>query len=126
MGSRIELTEELLGEIERLASRGLTCDEIARSLGIARSSFFAKKRASKEFREAFLRGRAQAKEVLTNVLFDLAKSGNVAAGIFLCKAMFGMRDHGPATPEDGETEEVKPGAIVYRLPAPEKESNADD
>lgn len=72
-------------EVEKLASRGLTQEQIVDSLGISVQTFINRKKANIELMEAIKRGRASGLKEVTNALFDAAISGNVAAQIFFLK-----------------------------------------
>ncbi len=84
-----------LDEVEKLASHGLTYDQIAAKLGIGSSTLYKKKRELIEFTEAIKKGKASGIGRVANKLFDMAMEGNVTAAIFLLKARAGWRDQGP-------------------------------
>lgn len=56
--------------VERLASIFATVDEIATALGVSRATFMARKSASKEIKEAVLRGRRAGRMTLRRRLFE--------------------------------------------------------
>ena len=72
-------------KVEKLASRGLTQEQICLSLGISVQTMITRKKADVELMEAINRGRAQGVKEITNALFESATSGNVAAQIFYLK-----------------------------------------
>lgn len=72
-------------QVEILASRGLTLEQISNSLGIATSTLCLRKSEEAELSEAIKRGRATGIKMVSNALFESAMSGNVAAQIFFLK-----------------------------------------
>lgn len=82
MGNRIVFD---LKQVEELAGRGLTYEQIALALGIHVSTLHARKAADSEIFEAIQRGRAKGIESVSNALFENAMSGNVTAQIFFLK-----------------------------------------
>ena len=81
----IQITEEICRKAERFAANGLTMRQIAYSLGMGHSSFYEKQKEFPEFKEAIEVGRAKGIAVISNALFETAKTGNVAAQIFYLK-----------------------------------------
>ena len=96
MGHKIEFDLE---EVERLASFGLTLDQVALALGIAQSTLYAKKAENTEFSEAIKRGQAKGIHAVANKLFDNAMGGNVTAQLFYLKARAQWRDTPPPEKE---------------------------
>lgn len=79
-------TPEILVKIENLAARGLILEQIAMSIGIARSTLCAKKAGDfPEIQEAIDRGKAKGVATVTNALFEKAKKGDNTAMIFFLK-----------------------------------------
>lgn len=68
----IEITEELCNQARELASKGLTLEQIATSLGMGESTVYRKKGEFSEFREAIEGGQAQGIATVTNSLFERA------------------------------------------------------
>jgi hypothetical protein len=81
-----------LTEVEGLARRGLTQEQIAYSLGIAPSTLYAKKKAFSEFSEAIKRGQAKGITAVASKIYEDALAGNTVAGIFYLKARGKWRD----------------------------------
>ena len=79
-----------LAEVERLAGLGLTQEEIALSLGIAVRTLHGRKAENADFAGAIKKGKAQANGLVSNVLFNLCKSGNVTAIIWYEKTRRGL------------------------------------
>ncbi len=65
--------------VERLASQGLSQNEICASLGISPDTLMRRKRDSATLAEAFGKGREKARAVISSRLFELAAGGNVSA-----------------------------------------------
>jgi hypothetical protein len=81
-----------LDEVERLAARGLTREEIAFALGISEATLYARKRADMKFSEALKKGRALGIRDVADRLYESAMAGNTTALIFYLKARAGWRD----------------------------------
>lgn len=85
MAPRIAITPEIIDKAEKLASRGLTMEQIAHSIGMGVSTLYDKKVDAPELLEAIKKGRAKGIATIANCLFENAKSGNVVAQIFYLK-----------------------------------------
>ena len=64
---------------ERLASQGLTLEQIAHTLGICYQTLNEKRKEYTDFSDAIERGRAKGIAVITNSLFERAQDGDVSA-----------------------------------------------
>ena len=78
--------------VETLAGQGLSKKEIARCIGIGRSTLYAKQKEDQDFMDALKRGKAKGLETVTNHLMmnailptATAPGGNVTAQIFYLK-----------------------------------------
>lgn len=87
----IDLNEETLEDIRRLARMHATHDEIAAWLEVARSTWMKFKRDHPEAQHAFDDGMNQGKISLRRKQFKLAEK-NAAMAIFLGKQYLGQRD----------------------------------
>lgn len=74
-----------IGEVEELASRGLTEKQISDSLGISQDTLIKRKHKYSEFAEAIKRGQAKGIGTIANALYEQATSGQTAAAIFYLK-----------------------------------------
>lgn len=81
-----------LAQVESLAGRGLTNAEICQCLGICETTLYERKRYNKDFEDALKRGRAKARAVIANALFEQAKNGNMTAIIWWEKTRCGLSD----------------------------------
>lgn len=81
-----------LVQVEALAQRGLTQQQIADALGISVSTLYKNKRENEEFVDAIKRGKAKGIAVATNKLFELMKEGNLGAVIFFLKTQGGWKE----------------------------------
>ncbi len=81
-----------LKEVERLAERGLTQQQIAACLGIGRQTLYNRKKDMEGFAEALARGQAKGLKEITNKLYEQAMDGNTTALIFYLKARGGWAD----------------------------------
>jgi DNA-binding CsgD family transcriptional regulator len=82
-----------LNEIEVLAGRGLTEQEICLCLGISRVTLYRRKRDTEAVKEAIQRGKAKAHAVVANVLFERCKEGDMTAIIWYQKTCCGWREN---------------------------------
>jgi len=109
-------------EVERLAGRGLTHDQIAEALGIGARTLDARKKESALVAEAIKRGRAQAIGTVANKLFEAAEAGQPWAICFYlkCVAKWRETDHRIITgPNDGPIEIADATEAVRRKLIPE-------
>lgn len=72
-------------EVERLASRGLTEDQIARCLGVHYNTLLERKKKYVEFSDAVKNGKASGLKTIANALFEKAHGGDTTAMIFYLK-----------------------------------------
>jgi hypothetical protein len=79
-------------EVKRLAGLGLTLSEIALALGISEDTLSRRRKKYAEFADAVNKGKGLAKEEIANKLFELAKSGDLGALIWIEKTRFGYSD----------------------------------
>lgn len=75
-----------LAKVESFASRGLTEEQVACSLGVLLKNIKQDAQLLTQFKEAYQRGEAKGVAVISNLLFDKAKSGDTQAMIFFLKA----------------------------------------
>ena len=80
-----EFTDEIIADVERMASRGLTQEQIAYNLGIAPSTLYVHKKINQEFSEAIKRGKCSGINTIANKLFEKAEEGDNTAMIFYLK-----------------------------------------
>lgn len=100
-------------KVEKLASRGLTQEQICLALGISVQTMISRKKANLELMDAINRGKAQGLEKVTNALFESAMDGNVAAQIFY------LKNRAPETWRDKidlEVENTLPAPLVIEVP----------
>lgn len=81
-----------LAEVERLASLGLTREQIASSLGASASTVYNRLRDDEEFSEAVKRGEALGIGAVASKLMDQINEGNTTAMIFYLKSRAGWRE----------------------------------
>ena len=72
-------------KIKGLASRGLTKEQIALSLGFSSRTFLRRQQENKEIEQAYREGKAQGVGIIANALFEKAKKGDNTAMIFFLK-----------------------------------------
>lgn len=79
---RFEITPEVLSEIEEMAGRGLTVNQISTCLGISPATFYNKQAQYLEFLETIKKGRAIGVSKVTNALFENCTVEKDNASIF--------------------------------------------
>jgi hypothetical protein len=107
---RIEITETMIAEAQRLAGLGLTKEQVALSLGIHRDTLRKKESEYIGLFNAIKRGRVSAIVEVSNALFQAALAGNITAQIFWLKNMApeSFSDNPqPATDEDSTPEKIQ-------------------
>lgn len=75
-----------LTRVESFASRGLTEEQIADSLGLSLQTIKSDPRLLTEFTEAYRAGEAKGIATISNLLFQKARQGDTQAMIFFLKA----------------------------------------
>lgn len=86
-------TPQILSEVRRLASQGLTKEQIAHCIHIGPSTFFEKLAKFPELVEAVNGGASEGIEKITNVLFNLAQGGNFSAVSFYLKCRANWKEN---------------------------------
>ena len=79
-----------LAKVEALASRLLSKEQIAISLGISERTLYTNQKESAEFAEAIKRGREKGVASIANKLVESAIAGNTTAQIFILKTHGGQ------------------------------------
>jgi hypothetical protein len=82
---RIEITPEMIAKCEKLASQGLTLEQVAHSIGICYDTLNKRKKDLVELNEAIKRGQAKGLAQITNKLYNKAMEGDNTAMIFYLK-----------------------------------------
>ena len=85
-------TQVDIDQVEELASRGLTKEQIAISLGIGQTTLYALQRKNEDFAEAIKRGKQRGVATIANKLYEAAEGGNMAAMIFFLKTQGGWTE----------------------------------
>ena len=82
---RFEVTPEVLQEVEEMAGRGLTVNQIAICLGVSPATIYNKQAEYLEFLETIKKGKAIGLSKVTNALFENAtvEKDNVAIIYYL-------------------------------------------
>ena len=79
-----------LAKVEALASRLLTKEQIAISLGISVDTLYSRQRENQDFQDAIKRGREKGVATIANKLVESAIAGNTTAQIFVLKTHGGQ------------------------------------
>ena len=113
--SGIAILPPALDIIRNMARLGHSVPGIAAALGISRETLNQCRKRQPDVDEAIAQGHAGLEHELVDLLLKMARSGNVAAAIFLGKAKAGLRETGPS--EGGPKVAVQinlPGAMDER------------
>ena len=93
-------------KIKALASRGLTKEQIALSLGFSSRTFLRRQQENKEIEQAYREGKAQGVGIIANALFEKAKKGDNTAMIFFLKCN-GWKENQETTININNTKDIK-------------------
>ena len=93
-------------KIKALASRGLTKEQIALSLGFSSRTFLRRQQENKEIEQAYREGKAQGIGIIANALFEKAKKGDNTAMIFFLKCN-GWKENQETTININNTKDIK-------------------
>lgn len=102
-----------LDEVERLASLGLTREQIALSLGVSTSTLYNRLRDDEEFAEAVKRGEAMGISAVASKLMDQINEGNTTAMIFFLKSRAGWRESSELKVESSNTKPSEGMEALY-------------
>lgn len=86
---RIEID---ISRVEELAAQGLSQAEICLVLGIGESTLYRRKHDLEVLTEAIKSGKAKAASEISNVLYQMAKKGDLGAVIWYEKTRRGLSD----------------------------------
>ena len=78
--------------VETLAGQGLTSEQIADCLGIARATLYDKAKNYEEFSDAIKRGKGKAAGFVTGKLFEQIRKDNLTAMIFYIKTQLNWKE----------------------------------
>ena len=80
-----EISKELLGRVEQLATRGLSQKHVCHALGFSETWWHAKKQEFSELGEFYKKGQAKGLAEVSNALYEQALSGSTGAVCFFLK-----------------------------------------
>ena len=80
-----EISKELLGRVEQLATRGLSQKQVCHALGFSETRWHAKKQEFSELGEFYKKGQAKGLAKVSNALYEQALSGSTGAACFYLK-----------------------------------------
>ena len=80
-----EISKELLGRVEKLATRGLSQKQVCDALGFSETWWHAKKQEKTELDECYKRGQAKGLAEVSNAIFEQALNGSTGAACFFLK-----------------------------------------
>jgi len=87
-----KVTQETLETVERLATRGMTYQQIAYYLGISNPQLSIIRKEDELLNLYLERGKSKGIEAVSGMLFDKAMAGDTIAGIFYLKCIAGWRE----------------------------------
>lgn len=88
----LEITNELLIEIEELAGKGLTQKQISAYYGITPVTWHKMKKKHSEIRISYKKGKSKTIAFVTGKLMDKIRKGNSACIMFYLKTQAGWRE----------------------------------
>lgn len=106
MVKKMEKIKIDIEKIKALASRGLTKEQIALSLGFSSRTFLRRQQENKEIEQAYREGKAQGVGIVANALFEKAKKGDNTAMIFFLKCN-GWRENSETTININQSKDIK-------------------
>ena len=80
-----EISKELLGRVEQLATRGLSQKQVCDVLGFSETWWHAKKQEFSELGEFYKKGQAKGLAEVSNSLYEQALNGSTGAACFFLK-----------------------------------------
>ena len=80
-----EISKELLGRVEQLATRGLSQKKVCDVLGFSETWWHAKKQEISELGEFYKKGQAKGLAEVSNALYEQALNGSTGAACFFLK-----------------------------------------
>ena len=80
-----EISKELLGRVEKLATRGLSQKQVCDALGFSETWWHAKKQEFSELGEFYKKGQAKGLAEVSNAIFEQALNGSTGAACFYLK-----------------------------------------
>ena len=80
-----EISKELLGRVEQLATRGLSQKQVCHALAFSETWWHAKKQEFSELGEFYKKGQAKGLAEVSNALYEQALSGSTGAACFFLK-----------------------------------------
>ena len=80
-----EISKELLGRVEKLATRGLSQKQVCDALGFSETWWHAKKQEKTELDECYKRGQAKGLAEVSNAIYEQALNGSTGAACFFLK-----------------------------------------
>lgn len=111
---RIELTEEQVNEVERMA-RGMTSEQIADNLGIDRATFYEIMKRDEEVARRYKKGRAALIDSAIGHLAGKMAEGDTTSILFYLKTQAGWREKQDVniSSEDGSLKVPNPVLISF-------------
>jgi hypothetical protein len=88
----LDVTEEVLSQIETMAGNGLTEQQIYRFFGIGHSYWGRLKKKNKDLLRAFHKGKSRTILAVTGRLMDKIRCNDLSAIIFYLKTQAGWRE----------------------------------
>ena len=112
MAKKKIITQAMKNKAESLAMKGLNNEQIAYSLGMAKSTLYKLISEDSDILEYIKRGQMSAIEDISNALYETALQGNTTAQIFFLKNRAGWKDKNETEISGGLKHEVI--EVVFR------------
>ena len=122
---KIQIAADIISEAERLASRGLTKEQIAYCLGFSADTLSRREKDSADFAEAIKEGKAQGIADVANALYESAMAGSIPGQIFF------LKNRDPSNWKDkpepyGDEDSTPPSLIVQVVDGRKKDKGERD
>lgn len=106
----MQITEEMIDEVEKLAGMGLNESQISESIGMGYSTF---QRNKERFGEAIKKGKATLRTRVSDALLAKMDTGDITALIFISKRLNLFQSSIMTKPPQTIKQAMKELAIVY-------------
>lgn len=79
------ITSDFLEEVEHLAARGLSQQQVCHALGLSETWWYDAKQKNSDISDSFKRGKAKGLAEVSNAIYEQALNGSTGAACFFLK-----------------------------------------
>ena len=80
-----QITRDFLTEVEHLAARGLSQQQVCHALGFSETWWYDAKQKNSDISDSFKRGQAKGLAEVSNAIYEQALNGSTGAACFFLK-----------------------------------------